>query len=86
MTRKLIGFTMTGKAIPRPHYEIFKDGQKIGFVTSGTLSPSLKIWIGLGYVKTEFSEVGQEIEIDIRGEKAKATVVKTPFYKLGTRK
>ena len=86
LTRKLIGFTMKGKAIPRPHYEIFKDGDKIGFVTSGTLSPSLKIGIGLGYVKTEFSNVGQEFEVDIRGEKAPAIVVKTPFYKQGTRK
>jgi aminomethyltransferase len=86
LTRKLIGFTMNDKAIPRPHYEIFKNGQKIGYVTSGTSSPSLKIGIGLGYVKKEFSEIGQEIEIDIRGEKAKATIVKTPFYKQGTRK
>ncbi len=86
LTRKLIGFTMNGKAIPRPHYEIYKDGQKIGHVTSGTSSPSLKIGIGMGYLKTEFSEIGQEIEIDIRGEKAKATIVKTPFYKQGSRK
>lgn len=86
LSRKLIGFEMMGKEIPRPHYEIFKDGQKIGFVTSGTSSPSLKKGIGLAYVKTEFSNVGQEFEVDIRGEKAEAIVVKTPFYKQGTRK
>lgn len=86
ISRKLIGFEMKGKEIPRPHYEIFKDGQKIGFVTSGTSSPSLKKGIGLGYVKTELSNVGQEIQVDIRGVKAPAIVVKTPFYKQGTRK
>jgi aminomethyltransferase len=86
ITRKLIGFEMKGKDIPRPHYEIFKDGQKIGFVTSGTSSPSLKKGIGLGYVKTELSNAGQEFQVDIRGVKAPAIVVKTPFYKQGTRK
>ncbi len=86
LSRKLVGFEMIGNAIPRPHYEIFKDSKKIGFVTSGTLSPSLKKGIGLGYVKTDFSSVGQELQINIRGTNAPAIVVKTPFYKQGTRK
>lgn len=86
LTRKLIGFEMLGKEIPRSHYEIFQNGQKIGFVTSGTLSPSLHKGIGLGYVKTEFSCTGQELKINIRNVLAPAMVVKTPFYKQGTRK
>jgi aminomethyltransferase len=86
ISRKLIGFETMDKAIPRPHYEIYKDSQKIGFVTSGTSSPSLKKGIGLAYVKTEFSNVGSEFQIDIRGKKSKAIVVKMPFYKQGTRK
>jgi aminomethyltransferase len=86
LLRKLVGFEMMGNAIPRPHYEIFSNGKKVGFVTSGTLSPSLKKGIGLGYVKAELSNVGQELQVNIRGTNAPAIVVKTPFYKQGTRK
>lgn len=82
--RRLVGFKMTDRGIARSHYPIFKaDSQigQIGMVTSGSPSPSLKENIGLGYVKTEFSKIGTEIEIEIRGRRVKAVVVKTPFYK-----
>lgn len=80
--RKLIGFEMIDKGIARHDYPIVDaEGRTIGRVTSGTMSPSLKKGIGMGYVETAFSKVGSEIFIEIRGRKLKAEVVKTPFYK-----
>lgn len=78
--RKLVGFKMTEKGIPRHDYTI-KDasGSGIGKVTSGTISPVLSTGIGLGYVSTEFSQPGSEIFIDVRGKNLKATVQKPPF-------
>lgn len=80
--RKLVGFEMVDKGIPRQHYPICDaQGSKIGEVTSGTMSPSLNKPIGMGYVPTELSAPGSEIFIDIRGKNLKAVVVKLPFYK-----
>jgi aminomethyltransferase len=79
LKRKLIGFEVEGKNVPRHGYEIKKDNEKIGTVTSGMFSPILDKCIGLGYIKTEFSEVGSIFDIDIRGKLVKAKVVKTPF-------
>jgi aminomethyltransferase len=81
VTRRLRGFEMIDKGIPRQHYEICDaDGNIIGKVTSGTMSPSLKKAIGMGYLKTGFDAFGQEIYIKIREKLLKAKVVKTPFY------
>jgi aminomethyltransferase len=80
--KKLIAFKMTGKSPPpRPHYPICADGVKVGEVTSGTQSPSLHIGIGLGYVPPELAKIGTEIEIEIRGKRSPALVVKKPIYK-----
>lgn len=80
--RKLIAFQMEERGIPRNGYPILdKDGNQIGKVTSGTMSPSLSKGIGLGYVSTEHSEIGANINIQIRINKVPATVVKLPFYK-----
>jgi aminomethyltransferase len=80
--RKLIGFEMIDRGIPRHDYEIVDaDGNVIGKVTSGTQSPSLQKAIGLGYVKNEFAKEGSDIYISIRDNKVKAKVVKPPFYK-----
>jgi len=78
--KKLVGFDLLDKGIPRQHYKI-TDGQghEIGEVTSGTQSPSLSKPIGMGYVKTEYSKPGSEIYIEIRGKELKAVVVKLPF-------
>jgi len=84
--RKLVAFEHLDRAFPRQHYEIQKDGKKIGEVTSGTFSPSLDKGIGLGYVPVEFSEIGTEWDIIIRGKGNKAAVVKPPFYKNFTHK
>ncbi|MGB2770076.1 MAG: glycine cleavage T C-terminal barrel domain-containing protein, partial [Candidatus Zixiibacteriota bacterium] len=71
---------------PRSHYEIEKDGKKIGEVTSGTFSPSLNKGIALGYVPKEHSKVDTEFDILIRGKAHRAVVIKPPFYKDFTRK
>jgi aminomethyltransferase len=78
--RKLVGFKMIDKGIPRHDYEI-KDatGNVIGKVTSGTMSPMLGIGVGLGYVTTENAGVGNEIFISVRGKDLKAQVNKLPF-------
>ena len=81
-TRKLVGFEMIDRGIPRHGYELVnQEGEKIGVVTSGTMSPTRKIGIGMGYVKPEYSKIGTEICIDMRGRKLKAVVVKPPFRK-----
>lgn len=82
VSRKLVGFEMIDRGIPRHGYSLTDmDGNVIGNVTSGTMSPIRKIGIGMGYVKTEFSKPGTEICLDNRGRKLKAVVVKPPFRK-----
>ena len=78
--RKLIGFEMTGRAFPRHGYTIWADGEKIGYVTSGTMSPMLQKSIGMGYVDIGHAKIGTPIDIEIRNANQPATVVKTPFY------
>tara|TARA_S200000501_G_scaffold375585_1_gene428023 strand:- start:879 stop:1940 length:1062 start_codon:yes stop_codon:yes gene_type:complete len=80
VTKKLIGFEMLDKAIPRNGYNIYSsEKKKIGIVTSGTMSPSLKKGIGLGYVKSNFSNLDTQIYIEIRRNMKRALIVKTPF-------
>ncbi|HAO92977.1 MAG: glycine cleavage system protein T [Deltaproteobacteria bacterium GWC2_56_8] len=79
--KTLIGLKMKDPGIPRAGYEIAKNGEKIGDVVSGTMSPSLKSGIGTGFVEPAFREPGTEIDVVIRGRAAKAEVVKPPFYK-----
>ena len=82
VSRKLVGFEMIDRGIPRHGYPLTDmDGNVIGNVTSGTMSPTRKIGIGMGYVKTEFSKPGTEMCLDNRGRKLKAIVVKPPFRK-----
>lgn len=80
--RKLVGFQMEERAIPRKGYEIFdNNGKVIGAVTSGTMSPSLGMGIGMGYVPAEVATPGSKINIQVRNKALPATVVKLPFYK-----
>ncbi|MFI0428909.1 glycine cleavage system aminomethyltransferase GcvT [Mariniflexile sp. HMF6888] len=80
--RKLVAFELDERGIPRHDYDIVdSDGNKIGLVTSGTMSPCLGKGIGLGYVPTGFSQIGSKIYIQIRKNAIPATVVKLPFYK-----
>lgn len=82
VSKKLVGFEMVDRGIPRHDYPIVDEsGNQIGKVTSGTQSPSLQKAIGMGYVEKAFAKEGSEIFIEIRNQKIKAKVVKFPFYK-----
>ncbi|MBS4070060.1 MAG: glycine cleavage system aminomethyltransferase GcvT [Algoriphagus sp.] len=82
VSRKLVGFIMQERGIPRGHYPIVDAaGEVIGEVTSGTQSPSMGVGIGMGYVKTEFSKPGTAIFIQIRNKNLKAQVEKLPLLK-----
>ena len=82
VTRKLVAFEMQERSVPRHDYEIVdKSGTVIGIVTSGTMSPSMNVGIGLGYVTVENSKIDSEIFIRIRKNDVLAKVVKLPFYK-----
>ena len=79
---KLVAFRMQGKGPPpRPHYSIFDNGERVGEVTSGTVSPSLNYGIGMAYVSASHAKIGSNIEIEIRGQKFPATIEKKPLYK-----
>jgi aminomethyltransferase len=82
VAKRCVAFKMTGKsAPPRPHYPIWVDGQRAGEVVSGTQSPSLGIGIGLGYVPPAAAQPDTQIEIEIRGQRYPAVVVKKPIYR-----
>lgn len=82
VSKKLVGFIMQERGIPRGHYPIVDAaGEVIGEVTSGTQSPSMGVGIGLGYVKTDFSKAGTEIFIQVRNKNLKAQVEKLPLLK-----
>lgn len=80
LKRKLIGFELKSKGIPRQYCEIYCAGIKVGIVTSGGISPMLNSGIGMGYVDLPYVNIGTQIEIDVRGRKIPAEIVKTPFY------
>jgi aminomethyltransferase len=79
--RKIAGFELIEKGIPRPHYPVYAGGQKASQVSSGTFAPFLKKSIGLVYLPVDLTAIDNEIEIGIRDKKVKAKVVSTPFYK-----
>jgi aminomethyltransferase len=81
LTRKLIGFEVTGRGIARDEQEILVNGERVGRVTSGSPAPFLKKNIGMGYVPVEYSTAGTSIEIDVRGKLVGAEVVPLPFYR-----
>ena len=82
VTRKLVGFVMTEKGIPRQGYKLLNEaGEEIGEVTSGTISPCLEKGVGMGYVKKEFAAVETEIRVEVRNKQLSAKVVKPPFVK-----
>jgi aminomethyltransferase len=78
--KTLVGFEMGKGPAPRHGYPIVKDGKKVGEVTSGTMSPTLKKNIGLGYVPNNLKEIGTKFDVEIRGKNYPATVIETPFY------
>lgn len=84
LNRKLVGIEVTGRGIPRHGYKVFTSWEEeIGFITSGTHSPSLKKSLGLALVSAEHAKEGTQLKVEVRNKKIDAVVVKTPFYKKG---
>ncbi|CAM4297397.1 glycine cleavage system aminomethyltransferase GcvT [Paenibacillus alkaliterrae] len=81
VTRKLAGLEMVERGIPRAHYPVFADGVRIGEVTTGTQSPTLKRNLGLALLDIGYTEPDTEVWVEIRGKQLKACIIKTPFYK-----
>jgi aminomethyltransferase len=80
LTRRLVGFELVDKGVPRQGHPILSDGAPVGVVTSGNLSPSLDKGVGMGYMDAVCAVDGAPIEIDIRGKRKRAVIVKPPFY------
>ena len=85
LAEMLVALEYTAKGPPpRAHYEVFsKSGQKLGELSSGAISPSLKVGLAMAYLPVEFSKIGTLHDIDVRGRRYEAKVVKKPFYKKG---
>jgi aminomethyltransferase len=81
LQRKLVGFAMVDRAIARHGHLVMEGDTQVGYVTSGTQTPFLRKAIGMAYVPLHLAEPGRELELDIRGRRAKAIVVALPFYK-----
>ncbi|HEX6185166.1 MAG TPA: glycine cleavage system aminomethyltransferase GcvT [Pyrinomonadaceae bacterium] len=81
VARRLVGFEVTERGIARDGYEVYADGAKVGQVTSGSPAPYLKKNIGMAYVPAALANVGQQIQIDVRGRMVGAQIVPVPFYK-----
>ena len=81
--KKLVGLQMNGRAIARHGYPVLHEGNPVGEVTSGTLSPTLEYPVALAYVPPNLGKIGQSLEVEIRGKAYPASVVKKPFYKRG---
>ena len=77
---------MIDRGIPRKGYELVYNGEIVGKVTSGTQSPTLNSGIGLGYVQKNYSKIGTELHMLVRGKKLKCKIVKSPFYRKGSLK
>lgn len=86
VSRKLVGFKMLDKSIARDQYPIFKEGRRVGSVTSGSFGPSAQMGIGLGYVQKDAAVTGNRIEIQVHDRRAPAEIVKTPFIEIKHKK
>jgi len=84
INKTLFSFIMVDRAIPRSGYEVIHGRSSVGNVTSGTMSPSLKKGIGIGYIDKLYYEIGANIKIDVRGKLKQAQIVQAPFYKDGS--
>jgi len=81
VARRLVGFEMQERGIARHGYDVFVGGDRVGGVTSGTQTPYLKKAIGMAYVPVAHASAGQQLDVDIRGRRARAVVTPLPFYK-----
>ena len=81
--RKKVGLEVVGRGIIREHMDVYRDGKKIGFTTSGTMCPFIKKAVACALIDADARELGQEVEVDVRGRKVKAVMVKSQFYQRG---
>ncbi|OYD09875.1 glycine cleavage system aminomethyltransferase GcvT [Paludifilum halophilum] len=79
--RKLVGLEMVERGIPRSHYPVYVGEEEVGEITSGTQSPTLKKNVGLALIKWEHAQLDNRVDVEIRGKRVAAKIVKTPFYK-----
>ena len=77
--RKLVGLKLLTRGVPRAHYQVFKNGESVGEVTSGTFSPTLNTGVGLCYVSSEYSDVGNHLDVKIRDQLVVTEVIQLPF-------
>ena len=77
--RKLVGLKLLTRGVPRAHYQVFKNGESVGEVTSGTFSPTLNTGVGLCYVSSEYSDVGNHLDVKIRDQLVATEVIQLPF-------
>ena len=77
--RKLVGLKLLTRGVPRSHYQVIKNGEIVGEVSSGTFSPTLNTGIGLCYVSKEYSDVGNNLDVKIRKQLVAAEVISLPF-------
>jgi aminomethyltransferase len=84
VSRRLIGFRLSERGFPRTGYEVTHEGEVVGRVTSGIVSPSLGVGIGMAFVAPAAAKPGTRIEVVIRGQGVPAEVVRPPFYTEGT--
>ena len=77
--RKLVGLKLLARGVPRAHYQVFKNGESVGEVTSGTFSPTLNTGVGLCYVSSEYSDIGNHLDVKIRDQLVATEVIKLPF-------
>lgn len=81
--RKKVGLEVVGRGIIREHMDVYRDGKKIGFTTSGTMCPFIKKAVACALIDADARELGQEVEVDVRGRRVKAVMVKSQFYQRG---
>ena len=77
--RKLVGLKLLTRGVPRAHYQVFKNGEPVGEVTSGTFSPTLNTGVGLCYVSSEYSDIGNHLDVKIRDQLVATEVIQLPF-------
>ena len=81
LSRKLVGFNVEGRGIARQGHKVVADGEEVGFVTSGTFSPTLEKALGMAYVPVAMAQPGTPLSLDVRGKLVPAVVVELPFYR-----
>jgi aminomethyltransferase len=84
ITRRRVGFQVEGRGIPRHGYPVYCDGREADLVRSGTMSPSLRVGVGTAYIPAALAKPGTKLEIECRGERMGAEVVRMPFWKQGS--